>query len=265
MLCAEHVWAFHPDGAHDAREVRLWRRLRDCSDPRCMRCQYCNTRRWVRCDSSAGGCRPCAGRYQRRVHLLAGEGARQCAGVFGDRIYMLTLTAPGGDCDLAEWNGFLPQRWSWFVTEVRRRLPRCKVEFLKTYEYQRRGALHVHALIRVLGPVSVRNTRSAFRAARDLWGFGRQWKLDEASPAAAWYVAKYVAKHAHEMRRGCGRRVWSCSRKWGSMKAIRERQRAWVEAAARPLDPGLDPKTDIYAGHPSGGVDRRVTVPIPAD
>jgi hypothetical protein len=235
-----------------------------------------------------------------------------------DRVYLLTLTGPGVDvlpwdtskcshgpavecsgklgCVVDEhaaamWHNNVAQRWSWFVTEVRRRLgDGAGVQFLKTWELQDRGVLHVHALFRVTGVVRDRRVRAAVRLARSRWGFGDRYKLDAinlADPAgaarAAGYVAKYVSKSCDalpavrrlnyatgELRVG-GIRPWSASRSWGiTMKQIRESRVAWASsvgasaggAAATP--PGdaagvaLDLNKDRYAGDPHALVDQWV-------
>lgn len=247
--------------SHSARELRFWVRCRDCTNVRAMICAYCNHRVWVRCERSAGGCEGCAGRYKRRIYRLGVEGAQKCAQLPGDRLFMLTLTAPGEGTDLEAWNAALPQAWSHWVEYARRGLPHCRIEFIKTFEYQKRGALHVHAVVRVVGAVSEKQIRRAFVEARRAWDFGDQWKLDTADEKAAGYICKYIVKHAEEMPKGCGRRVWSSSRGWGTMRALRQRQRTWAEAQTGAAPQGgarlsaalgdaagiaLDPSTDIY-------------------
>lgn len=197
-----------------------------------------------------------------------------------DRGYLLTLTAPGadvlgwdrefcghseGECsgklgcrvspvDAAAWHADVAQRWSWFMTEVRRLLPDgCRVEFLKTWELQARGVLHAHSMMRVEGPVSDRRVRAVFRLARQRWGFGPQMRCDQvdlSDPAstarAAGYVAKYVTKGSDdlptvarldrctgEMRPG-GLRAWSASRRWGdTMAGVRQCRREFAQLRAQ--------------------------------
>lgn len=225
-----------------------------------------------------------------------------------DRVYLLTLTGPGADvlpwdvsqcshgvevecsgklgCVVDEhaaavWHNDIGQRWSWFVTELRRQLgDGVTVEFMKTWELQERGVLHLHALVRVSGVVTDRRVRAAVRLSRARWGFGKQYKLDAinlADPAgaarAAGYVAKYVSKGCDvlpsvrrlsmatgELRTG-GIRPWSASRSWGmTMRDIRASRVAWAVAAgataggAAATPPGgavgaaLDLSKDRYAG-----------------
>jgi len=147
---------------------------------------------------------------------------------------MLTLTAPGEGTDLEAWNEAAPAMWNHFATVVKRdvRAMGGRLHFMKTYEYQKRGALHIHALVRVEG-MRRKTLVPIVKQARTRAGFGKQYRLDQADEKAAGYMAKYVAKQAHEMPRGCGRRVWSCSRSWGSMRALRQRQAAWAASQGR--------------------------------
>ena len=70
----------------------------------------------------------------------------------------------------ATWD--LVQRWNWFVTDLRRTLD-LDVQFMKTYEPQERGALHAHAMARVVdGVVSDERFRVAVRECAERKGFG---------------------------------------------------------------------------------------------
>lgn len=177
-----------------------------------------------------------------------------CAGAIGCRVQALPAAA---------WHATLPLRWSHFVTETRRSLnpglsgsPSCwpvRVEFFKTYEPQRRQALHIHAMIRYEGVVTLRRVVAALSKARRLNGFGPQMDVKlvdigdaERAARTAGYVAKYCSKSADELpnlRRldiatgevtQGGLRAWSASRQWGdSMAATVARRRAYAAARAR--------------------------------
>lgn len=220
-----------------------------------------------------------------------------------ERGYWLTLTPPGADvlpwdttkchhspdvpcagdlgcvCEahaLALWHHNVGQRWSWFMTDLRRGLG-VDVQAFKTWEPQHRGALHVHAMLRAPAGVSDRRFRAAVRLYSRRWGFGSQFKCDpvdlsDARQAArvAGYCAKYATKSADdlpdllrlnpltgELYEG-GVRPWSSTRRWGdTMKAIKVRRALWMlgvraqSAAADALHPGaggaLDLNSSSYA------------------
>lgn len=229
-----------------------------------------------------------------------------------DRGYFITLTAPGADvlpwdrsrcshspgvpcsgsigCQveslaLALWHDGVGQRWSWFMTEVRR-LSGVDVQFFKTWELQRRGALHLHSMMRPDGVISDRRFRAAIRLAASRYGFGGQVDVQvfslsdtEAAARSAGYVAKYASKSADDLPtvarcdrytgeiRPVGLRSWSSSRRWGdTMASIRLRRCQWAATTAAGTVAGdptpgaavggaLDSNQGIYAnGDQSGSV-----------
>jgi hypothetical protein len=258
---------------------------------------------WSRCGCARPSrCAPCAEIKRQDVAAVGRSG-------WTDRViargWWVTLTAPGSDllpwdtsrcrhgsaveCSgkigcrvddhaLAIWHDELPQRWSWFMTELRRELG-VDVQFFKTWEPQNRGALHAHSMMRS-EPVSERRFRAAVKAAARRWGFGEQVKVEmvdlsdsEQAAKCAGYCAKYSSKGADalpaverlsratgEIRHG-GIRSWSSSRSWGdTMAAVKLRRCVWaatnaatVSGAAATL-PGdgeagaLDSYQGIYAG-----------------
>ena len=274
-----------------------------CERPRLM--VNVRTSEWYhgRCGSARSSkCAPCAEIKRGDISAVGRSGwiDRPTA-----RAYFLTLTAPGADVlrwdlehcshssgvpcsgdigcvvnahDLARWHDGLGQRWSWFVTELRRLLG-CDVQFFKTWELQRRGALHTHSMLRVDGPVTERRFRAAVRLAASRWGFGRQVDCktvdlsDSLNAArAAGYCAKYAAKSADDLPavdrldvhtgelRPVGLRSWSASRRWGdTMATVRQRRCQWAATAGTAAGgtavtpPGgaggaaLDPYQGIYA------------------
>lgn len=139
------------------------------------------------------------------------------------------------------WNASVGRLWDRFVVQVRRELAKragvrisdltshARVSFAKVVEYQRRGSVHLHAVIRIDGPGGAQDAPPPWASARLLgeaavtagpWvrvrvrepggqgvrvlGFGPQFDVQEIMPggavdglsdkAVAAYVAKYVTK-----------------------------------------------------------------------
>lgn len=192
-----------------------------------------------------------------------------CSGAKGCRVT---------EFDAAVWNGSAPRRWSWFMTYVRRRLGE-QVQYVGVWEYQERGVLHRHFLVRVERPTTRKRVMAAVRGASRAWGFGSQIDVQSITGDAArqaWYVAKYAGKtvdsidgrrvlepRTGELRAARGFRPWSASRAWGeTMASVRVRQRAWSRqggGGAKPGAPGggaadaLDPNSDISTLDTSSG------------
>ena len=245
--------------------------LGGCETPTRLKCVNCGLTMHVRCRATRDDkCGPCAKRHGKDVARVMRSGFD---GSFnGDRpsgYFFITLTAPGADvlpwdtsicghgpgecsgkngcvCErytVARWNETAPQRWSWFVTEMRRILKR-DVQFAGSWETQGRGALHRHFLLWAAG-VSERRMRAAVRLCAARWGFGRQLDvqaihgLDAREVAIkAGYIAKYATKGGDlavsldvatgEIQQG-GYRRWSASRHWGqTMRCVREDRAIWV-------------------------------------
>lgn len=275
-----------------------------CSRPAVMVNVHDSTQ-WhlARCGSARPSrCEPCA---EIKRADIAAVGRSGWTDSVRDRGYFTTLTAPGADrlpwdldvcrhsagvpCSgkigcrvqadaLAIWHHDVGQRWSWFVTEVRRLLPGVDVQFFKTWEPQHRGALHVHSMMRVTGPVTDRRFRAAVKLAARRWGFGDQCDVqmvDLADPVnaarKAGYCAKYATKSADalpavrrlnpatgELATG-GMRAWSASRSWGdTMAATKLRRCQWAQATARaaalPTPGPLDSYQDHYASDDWDGI-----------
>ena len=289
----ERLWCDHSWRYENVSKVSLG----DCSRPTLLRCAYCESVLRVRCRATREDrCAGCAARHRRNVARVFRSGFAQ------DRpagFFFVTLTAGGesdglewdreqcghspGECSgdkgcvvelvpMATWNGRAPQRWSHFVTEMRRQLKR-PVQFCGSWEVQGRGALHRHALMWCPG-VTRQRFRAAVRLCAYRYGFGRQHDTqtisgDDAREIArkAGYCAAYCTKGGDRARtlntstgeiRSGGYRPWSASRGWGlTMKAIRAEQLAWVQeqrvAAESPASAGpggaaaLDLNSDIYA------------------
>lgn len=291
----ERLWCDHSWSYHETSSVPLG----DCERPTVLACDRCSTAMRVRCRATREDrCKGCGVRHRRDVARVFRSGFS------GDRpegFFFVTLTA-GGEADglvwdrercghepsecsgdkgckvqsvpMAEWNSTAPQRWSWFVTELRRSLKR-DVQFCGSWEVQQRGALHRHVLI-WCPSVTERRFRACVRMGAYRYGFGRQFDVQPMSGAnardvarRAGYCASYCTKGGDraesidfatgEIKPG-GYRPWSASRRWGqTMKAIREEQRAWVaerlgRLGSADAEPGgaaaLDLDTEIYATFP---------------
>lgn len=257
--CPRHEWRVLGRLSPDHDDVH-------CDFPKRAVCVLCSrVERWACRTSRESVCVPCSSRYKRVINRLALEGAhRRVSGYH----YLLTLTAPGtrrhyrpgtrnvcpcwsGEAvDLGKWNAAQGAKWNHFRTAARRYQP--SLEFFRTVELQKRGALHVHAMCWSPTPLSESTLREYAMAA----GFGCQVKLDQAPPGSrhfANYVAKYVTKAA-DLRRETpwtvdqvdldtgeitavdvdGRyRIWSQSRSWGPSMAIARAAHARSVARAK--------------------------------
>lgn len=217
-LCepGEHDWRYSGKGAPQVGQ---------CDQPTKLVCVRCGTWYLRRCGrAKASRCEPCAEVHRLDVAAIGrsgwARGARGSTGVW------LTLTAPGADrlpfdpsqcshgpgvacsgsigcrCEpmaLARWHHGLGLRWSHFMTEVRRLLPGLDVQFFKTWEEQLRGALHAHAMLRLMGVVTERRFRAAVRLAAHRYGFGSQLDLqfiDLADPAVMDMVEQWCDETA---------------------------------------------------------------------
>jgi hypothetical protein len=166
--------------------------------------------------------------YRGRVARVAGSGLR-----VGRHGLFVTLTAPGSrrhrrpdgqwcpctprdDADLGAWNATLGRRWTEFVQALSRELGADLVtyddagkrhrEFGLAYfaarEVQRRGALHLHVLVRRRDGRPAALTVSQLRALAVAYGFGHAVDVQRLDPDRhVGYVAKYVSKSASDRRR----------------------------------------------------------------
>lgn len=268
----DHSWRWAGHHREDARSG--W-----CERPGRIACVKCAAWCLKRCGAArASRCDHCADVHRGDVASVGRSGWLDHA---AERGYFVTLTAPGADelpwdtdlcrhspdvaCSgtigcvveahaLALWHNRLGQRWSWFVTEMRRRLgDGVDLQFFKTWEPQSRGALHAHALLRVSGPVTDRRFRAAVRLSARLWGFGRQCDVQHVDLSdtrqvarRAGYAAKYATKNADGLPElttldpstgelsVCSLRSWSASRGWGdTMACVRERRQRWAATHGR--------------------------------
>lgn len=228
----------------------------DCERPLLVVCQHCSHRDvWACSNHRTSRCRPCSGRYRRRVQSVASEGMRRRGGFF----YLLTVTAPGdrahtygrsskrcpctppGGVDLSRWNPTAAARWNHLLVLVEREYS-VRPRYFRAAETQKRGALHHHAIVWSPRKLSEKRLRAlAIRA-----GFGHEVDLQPIdNPAGvAEYVTKtvagYVTKSADsrdeipwwaeyvdtstgEVLQGrtfARYRTWSQSRDWGTSMAL---------------------------------------------
>lgn len=239
----------------------------------------------VRCRASDRSmCEPCGETYRRNVARVATGGV-----MLPGRTYLLTLTAPGdrehfkrngercectpaGGVELSTWNGRAVDRWNDLHRALSRSLGLERFEYFKAVEVQRRGALHLHVLVRV--PAGCRWTVTELRRLAIRHGYGHSVDLRQVEgEKACWYVAKYVSKasgcredvpyvNPRTGEVGPGRwRTWTASRRWGaSMASVRADQASWwasrdgdpPEADHGPPGP-LDPNGLRYAQVPPSG------------
>jgi hypothetical protein len=187
-----HDHSFVYAGRADPRRVRA---DGGCVRPNVLEC-VCGARQIVRCDATREDrCEPCGKRHNRRLRRLIRSGFTGRPTGF----FLATGTAPGvhrtaNGADgipaddlvaAAWWNGAAPQAWSWLVKEIRKLLPGHDVQFWKCWETQKRGLLHVHALIWCEGVTEDRmrevweEARShVYNVAGGVWGWGPQGPLD---------------------------------------------------------------------------------------
>lgn len=255
-----------------------------CDRPVLLECGHCDHSTVVRCRSSRSRCGPCSTRYRRNVTRVARSGVTLLPG----RDYSLTLTALGAqahalpgrtilcpcsarllldEVDIAAWNGAAVHNWNRLHQALERRLG-VTIKYFKAVEVQKRGALHLHVLIRVESPCEIRV--SAVRALAIRHGFGHSVDLQKVTDnRAAWYVSKYVTKCADERELvpylhrktgelGPGRwRAWTSSRVWGeSMASVRASQAAWVRERTERRTQGAESTESIGAcGGEAGALD----------
>ena len=261
-----------------------------CERPNVLRCR-CGEVKTARCGATRDDrCRPCAEVHRRDIAAVVRSGA---AGDRPEGFFFVTLTGPGadvlpwdreacghrpGECSgeigckvervaAGAWNATAPQRWSWFMTALRREVG--DVQFGGSWEGQKRGVLHRHSLMRSM--VSLRKMEAAVRDCAARYGFGVQVDVQSVTASCALEVARragYIASYATkggenlcetfcaatgEVLRG-GYRRWSASRRWGSsMRAVKCRRQGWAMAraslgeAAGDGSGALDLYADFYA------------------
>lgn len=232
----------------------------------------------ARCGTSdSNTCGPCAETYRKRVMSIAASGAKSA---HAQRTWFLTFTAPGNKAhemragvrcpctpdegvDLAQWNGRAVDRWNDLARALARAWGVERFEYFKAVEVQKRGALHLHVIVRLPAPRKLSKTRVRFLAIRHGYGHEVDVQAVNEAGAAAWYVAKYVAKASSDRHEvpyvhrvtgevGPGRwRTWTTSRMWGeSMGSLKRRCRDHVRLNLAPVTGRPDVPGDGGDGAP---------------
>jgi hypothetical protein len=130
-------------------------------------------------------------------------------------VLFVTVTAPGkaalpNRTAITAWNEGISPRWTALVRELRRRHPDADVQFARVRELQKRGAEHVHALVRGIEFLPHRELVALATSV----GFGRiadVQPVDDRKGAAS-YLGSYLAKSRQAFPRGA--RVFAVSRGW---------------------------------------------------
>jgi len=273
--CSFVGWAPGPvEGVNCDRPKRLLLPSGDMIHARCRR-------------TDPGVCEPCSTLYRRNVRRVALSGCdlEPGASVFvtftapGERQHFLPsgeacpCTPPGG-VDLATWNGRAVDRWNDLSRALARAMGVERFEYFRAVEVQKRGALHLHVLLRL--PRGARITTGMVRRLAIRHGYGHAVDVQVVRDSrAASYVAKYVSKASgqrHEVpyvhrltgEIGPGRwRTWVASRAWGeTMRSVIAAQACFRREDAEPEGRGpaagagaagaLDPRGVSYAPVPSG-------------
>lgn len=264
----------------------------NCERPNRWVCRNCGEVVYGICYSL--DCEPCAELKRGDLKAVFRSGASVSP---VDRLFFTTLTAPGetptaggfalrwdrsmcahspdvkcsGDLgcrvvksDSDAWNAGLPKRWSYFRQFMERELPGCTVQVVGVWEWQQRGALHRHCLVRVTGVCTEASYRRALRAYRDAHDFGNRYDVqvidaadDRAVAIVAGYLGKYCVKSYGDLGDvACGYSVvptlqghlvrrrrlrgWSASRTWGdTLQVCRARRTGyWAQLVNHGAGPG---------------------------
>jgi len=180
-------------------------------------CEYCGPRYFVP-------------RWLARVH--AGV---QSSALHGrpHELKFLTVTAPGvftsalgaaDDSAIERWNGTSARCWRRLVALLRGVFPLERIEYVRVSEFQRRGAVHFHALVLMPYLPKEEFHRLAVEA-----GFGTSARIEgvRSVSGVARYLTKYLLKsvlgdghasgaHPVSSSHGWGEGVWRTSYDWRS-------------------------------------------------
>jgi hypothetical protein len=265
-----------------------------CERPRRIHCHGCRSWVSVRCNSgSRARCGPCSTLKRGDISAVCRSGwvgqlAASC-------LVFLTLTAPGADVlewdvakcmhepsrrpcsgrrgcvatadSLARWNTGLAKRWSYFRMVVKRHLPAgADMTMCKSWELQKRGALHVHAMLRFEG-CTFAEAEAALEWYRAHYGWGTEMKVDPVPvrderqiARRAGYIAKYCSKGYDDLQdvptivnglvQCCRMSPFSKSRGWGLTLAECYHRRVdwWASAGVRLAPASSAPAPPAAAG-----------------
>lgn len=156
-------------------------------------------------------CVPCADRWKRRIRRRLIRGAS-----YAGELYFLTLTMPGDAVVGVDGIADAKQAWRTFSKRWRERYG-ARAAYYWIGEFQKRGVLHFHVLLRMPKPVPIlrparisvggklvrhRRNRAWFRST-SWWssailesGFGPIWEIEPVRRrvAVAAYLAPYLTK-----------------------------------------------------------------------
>ena len=141
--------------------------------------------------------------------LWAGDARRKLLvniAEYGGDVTLVTQTAPGADRlpdarAMTEWNESAPRRWRRLHTLARTAAVRqghVVTIVARTWEYQKRGALHVHVVVGVHTAAELAGAHAYVRHLHRLrsgqdFGFVDRHLRRATAEVAARYVAKYLA------------------------------------------------------------------------
>ena len=146
---------------------------------------------------------------------------------------MFTVTAPGTVLYPDEWNATAQARFAATLRVLRTRLRRA--EYARVLEMQRRGVLHVHALMTGWERLDLAWVRSVLV----VHGFGPWFEVKpirDLHAVAGYIAAKYLAKSHEDLGRRY--RVVQYSRGWQGFTDAERDDRTWARAL-NVVDPAV--------------------------
>ena len=165
---------------------------------------------WMQVWCKSRRCPVCGPKWKKMAQ------ARLARGIEGqplERVLFITLTAPG-DVDAQQFNENASRYWNHFMVSLKRKFPGAQLDYYRVGEFQKRGHIHFHVVIRGLNylPHDILQ-RLAIRA-----GFGEIYWIKRVEAAKGGirgllgYLGKYLLKEAELWPRG--KRVVTTSRGW---------------------------------------------------
>lgn len=119
-------------------------------------------------------------------------------GVGMELLRLMFVTAPGGALDCAAWNEGASRRWHHLFTLLRQHFASGGLEFWKVGEFQDRGAIHYHVVVR--SKVRVYISHELLQRLAVMAGFGPVCgvegirPLDQPVRVILKYLGKYLTK-----------------------------------------------------------------------